>query len=172
MTRYISTSIPVTSTHTRVQTPAIRHVRKESHNRPTCNSPAKPTLLYFTDPEQAAHRNNDRMHMAYFTLNQREHNAHQYLYQDIPEHYTFNKSTKQWQQRKPKALKGVIARIYNILPSDAERFALTLILRHRKEATSFKDIQSLDAVTHDTFKNAARAMSLLEDRRRLPHKMQ
>eukprot|EP00794_Sanderia_malayensis_P020808 gene20808-biopygen15344 len=91
--------------------------------------------VYFTDPEQAAHRNNDSMLMAYFTLNQKEQNAHQYLYQDIPEHYTFNKSTKQWQQRKRKPPKGVIGRIYNVLPSDAERFALRLILLHRKGAT-------------------------------------
>eukprot|EP00794_Sanderia_malayensis_P004026 gene4026-biopygen2502 len=33
--------------------------------------------VYFTDPEQAAHRNNDSMLMAYFTLNQKEQNAHQ-----------------------------------------------------------------------------------------------
>eukprot|EP00794_Sanderia_malayensis_P002160 gene2160-biopygen1934 len=117
----------------------------------------------FTDPEQAAQRNNDSMLMAYFSLNQREQNAHQYLYQDIPEHYTFNKSTKQWQQRKRRAAKCVIGRIYNVLPSDAERFALRLILLHRKGATSFEDIRAVDGVTHNTFKNAARAMALLED---------
>eukprot|EP00794_Sanderia_malayensis_P012473 gene12473-biopygen9941 len=119
--------------------------------------------VYFTDPEQAAHRNNDSMLMAYFTLNHREQNAHQYLYQDIPEHYTFNKSTKQWQQRKRTPPTGVIGRTYNVLPSDAERFALRLILLHRKGATSFEDIRTVDGVTHGTFKNAARAMSLLED---------
>eukprot|EP00794_Sanderia_malayensis_P021398 gene21398-biopygen17176 len=119
--------------------------------------------VYFTDPDQGAHRNNDSMLMAYFTLNQREQNAHQYLYKDIPEHYTFNKSTKQWQQCKRRPPKGVIVRIYNVLPSDAERFALRLILLHRKGATSFEDIRTVDGVTHDTFKNAARAMSLLED---------
>eukprot|EP00794_Sanderia_malayensis_P002293 gene2293-biopygen2036 len=117
----------------------------------------------FTDPEQAAQRNNDSMLMAYFSLNQREQNSHQYLYQDIPEHYTFNKSTKQWQQRKRRAAKCVIGRIYNVLPSDAERFALRLILLHRKGATSFEDIRTVDGVTHNTFKNAARAMALLED---------
>eukprot|EP00794_Sanderia_malayensis_P021395 gene21395-biopygen17171 len=119
--------------------------------------------VYFTDPDLAAHRNNDSMLMAYFTLNQREQNAHQYLYKDIPEHYTFNKSTKQWQQCKRRPPKGVIGRIYNVLPSDAERFALRLILLHRKGATSFEDIRTVDGVTHDTLKNAARAMSLLED---------
>eukprot|EP00794_Sanderia_malayensis_P002203 gene2203-biopygen1972 len=117
----------------------------------------------FTDPEQAAQRNNDSMLMAYFSLNQSEQNAHQYLYQDIPEHYTFNKSTKQWQQCKRRAAKCVIGRIYNVLPSDAERFALRLILLHRKGATSFEDIRTVDGVTHNTFKNAARAMALLED---------
>eukprot|EP00794_Sanderia_malayensis_P002692 gene2692-biopygen2223 len=119
--------------------------------------------IYFTDPDQAAHRNNDSMLMAYFTLNQTEQNAHQYLYQDIPEHYTFNKSTKQWQQRKRRPPKGVIGRIYNVLPSDPERFTLRLILLHRKGATSFEDIRTVDGVTYDTFKNAARAMSLLKN---------
>eukprot|EP00794_Sanderia_malayensis_P004010 gene4010-biopygen2490 len=71
--------------------------------------------IYFTDPDQAAHRNNDSMLMAYFTLNQTGQNAHQ------------------------------------------------LILLHRKGATSFEDIRTVDGVTYDTFKNAARAMSLLEN---------
>eukprot|EP00794_Sanderia_malayensis_P020784 gene20784-biopygen15326 len=63
----------------------------------------------FTDPEQAAQRNTDNMLMAYFSLNQREENA------------------------------------------------------HRKGATSFEDIRTVDGITDNTFKNAARAMSLLED---------
>eukprot|EP00794_Sanderia_malayensis_P016377 gene16377-biopygen12068 len=65
--------------------------------------------LCFTDPEQAAQRNNDSMLIAYFSLNLREDNA------------------------------------------------------HRKGATSFKDIKTVDGITEDTLKNAARAMSLLED---------
>eukprot|EP00794_Sanderia_malayensis_P001403 gene1403-biopygen1153 len=56
--------------------------------------------------------------------------------------------------------------------TDPEQFALRLILLHRKEASSFEDIQTVDRVTHDTFQNAARVMSLLEDnaehRRSLP----
>eukprot|EP00794_Sanderia_malayensis_P012604 gene12604-biopygen10043 len=46
---------------------------------------------------------------------------------------------------------------------DPERFALRIILLHRKGATSFEDIRTVDGITHNTFKNAARAMSLLED---------
>eukprot|EP00794_Sanderia_malayensis_P011663 gene11663-biopygen9333 len=61
--------------------------------------------LSFTDQQQAAQRNNDSMLMAYFSLNQREDNAHRYFYQDIPEHYTYNKSAKQWQQRKRQSAK-------------------------------------------------------------------
>eukprot|EP00794_Sanderia_malayensis_P008543 gene8543-biopygen6839 len=38
-------------------------------------------------------------------IGDREQNAHQYLHQDIPEHYTFNKSSKHWQQRKRRAPK-------------------------------------------------------------------
>eukprot|EP00794_Sanderia_malayensis_P013162 gene13162-biopygen10496 len=48
-------------------------------------------------------------------------------------------------------------------PDQAQRHQTELILLPRKGATSFKDIRTVDGVTHNTFKNAARAMSLLED---------
>eukprot|EP00794_Sanderia_malayensis_P010460 gene10460-biopygen7627 len=42
--------------------------------------------VFFTDPEQAVHRNNDSTLKVYFTLNQREEHAFRYLYQDRTEH--------------------------------------------------------------------------------------
>eukprot|EP00794_Sanderia_malayensis_P001078 gene1078-biopygen302 len=69
----------------------------------------------FTDPQQAAHRNNDSMLTAFFNLNQTDPNAHQ------------------------------------------------LLLLYRTGVTSFEDIRTVDGITHDTFKNAAKAMSLLDN---------
>eukprot|EP00794_Sanderia_malayensis_P017120 gene17120-biopygen14739 len=117
----------------------------------------------FTDPQQAAHRNNDSMLTAYFNLNQTDPNAHQYLYEELPDHYTYNKSTKRWQQRKRHTTRPIIGRIYNVLPSHPERFALRLLLLHRTGVTSFEEMRTVDGITHDTLKNAAKAMSLLDD---------
>ena len=47
-------------------------------------------------------------------------------------------------------------------PSDPQRFAIRLLL-HRKGVTSFEDPRTIDGQLHDTFKDAARAMGLLED---------
>eukprot|EP00794_Sanderia_malayensis_P001043 gene1043-biopygen276 len=82
------------------------------HQQPVC----------FTDPQQAAQINNESMLMAYFSLNQREGNAH---------------------------------RSWTICP---EAHIAT-----QKRATCMQDIRTVDGITYDTFKNAARAMSLLEN---------
>eukprot|EP00794_Sanderia_malayensis_P018497 gene18497-biopygen15585 len=112
-------------------------------------------------PLQPEQRINNVILMAYFNLNQREQNAHQYLYQDIPKPHTYNKSRKQWQQHKRQTAKAVIHKIYNVLPSDPERLALVFILLHIMEATSFEDTRRGDGVTRNTCKNAVRSMSLL-----------
>ena len=44
-----------------------------------------------------------------------------------------------------------------------QRFALRLLLLHRKGVTSFEHLRTIDGQLHDSFKDAARAMGLLED---------
>ena len=44
-----------------------------------------------------------------------------------------------------------------------QRFAIHLLLLHRKGVTSFEDLRTIDGQLHDTFKDAARAMGLLEN---------
>ena len=112
--------------------------------------------------EQALQRNEQTMLTAFFKLNQDDQNAHQYLYHEIPEHYTFNKSAKKWNRRQ-RANAPIIGRIYQAQPSDPQRFALRLLLLHRRGVTSFEDIRPVHGHIHSTFKDAARAMGLLED---------
>ena len=50
---------------------------------------------------------------AFFKLNEEDENAHQYLYHEIPEHYTFDKQAKKWKPRRHHT-KPIIGRIYQV----------------------------------------------------------
>ena len=97
---------------------------------------------------------------AWFDLNLRDPSARRNLYHDIPEHYVYERNGG-W--RKCKKITPVIGRMYQVQPSHPERFALRLLLLHVPGATSFEDLRSVDRVLHPTFKEAAKAMGLLED---------
>ena len=99
---------------------------------------------------------------AFFKLNEDNENAHQYLYHEVPEHYTFDKQAKKWNPRR-RATGPIIGRLYQVQPSDPQRFALRLLLLHRRGVTSFEDLRTVDGLLCDTFRDAARAMGLLED---------
>eukprot|EP00794_Sanderia_malayensis_P002726 gene2726-biopygen2250 len=99
---------------------------------------------------------------AWFTLNQQDPTARDYLYQEIPEHYTYNQKTRTWHKRQ-KRPKPTIGRIYQANPRYEENYALRLLLLNRRGATSFEDIRTINNELHDTFKRAALAMGLLED---------
>ena len=66
----------------------------------------------------------------------------------------------------------IIGRIYQVQPSDPQRFALHLLLLHPTGVTSYEDPRKLDGHLHDTFKDAARAMGLLEDATKHRHCLQ
>ena len=99
--------------------------------------------------------------MAWFKLNASDTNAHQYLYHNIPNHYTFY--NKKWSPRKRDG-KKVIGRMYLCNPSEGERFYLLLLL-HVKGACDYQDLLTFDGTVFNSFKEAAKARSLLEDDR-------
>ena len=99
---------------------------------------------------------------AFFKLNEEDDNAHQYLYHEIPQVYTFDQRAKKWKPRQRRTA-PIIGRIYQVQPSDPQRFALRLLLLHRTGVTSFEDLRTINGQLHDSFKDAARAMGLLED---------
>ena len=99
---------------------------------------------------------------AWFKLNQVDSDAHQYLYTEIPVHYTFDKRTKAWRKRQ-HAAGPTIERLYQVQPTDPERYSLRLLLLYRRGSTSFEDIRTVEGELHDTFKGAASAMGLFQD---------
>ena len=100
--------------------------------------------------------------LAWFKLNQIDNKAHEYLYHNIPNHYTFY--NKKWSPRKRDG-KKVIGRMYLCSPNEGDRFYLRLLLLHVKAACSFQDLLSFEGIVYTTFKEAANARALLEDDR-------
>ena len=78
------------------------------------------------------------MLLDYFELNQRDEEAKQYTYINIPRHYVFKKTktdgitTSRWERRKSRF--NIIGRMYSISPSQSELFHLRILLLHRKGA--------------------------------------
>lgn len=97
--------------------------------------------------------------LAWFELNKKDEEARNYLYTEIPLHYIFPNETKKWQKRKNAT--NVIPRMYQVNPRDGERFYLRLLLLHRRGATSFTDLKTVDNVICETFFDAAKRLNLL-----------
>ena len=56
-----------------------------------------------------------------------------------------------------------IGQLYSIHPKQIELYALQLLLNNVKGPQSYKDIQIVNGVTHDSFKDAAIALGLVND---------
>ncbi|CAF1646682.1 unnamed protein product, partial [Rotaria magnacalcarata] len=78
---------------------------------------------------------------AYFDLNVSDSTAHQYLYQDIPNHYIFK--NKQWVKRSEVSHHGE----KTIGP----------------DATSFENLKKFNGQTYSTYKDVARVRGLIND---------
>ena len=139
------------------------HDRSHIIIRLAIHLPLQHNVYYQSGNEQGAVDRNQRTTLtAFFKLNEEDPNAHQYLYHEIPQHYTFDQRAKKWNPRRRQTA-PIIGRIYQVQPSDPQRFALRLLLLHRTGVTSFEDLRTVQGHIHATFKDAARAMGLLED---------
>jgi hypothetical protein len=98
--------------------------------------------------------------LAYFKLNQTDAAAQALLYQEIPQHFTWNATKKQWSRRK----RGfAIGRMYLAHANSGERFYLRLLLTHVRGATSFEHLRTVDGVVYGSLKEACRVLGLLQD---------
>ena len=102
---------------------------------------------------------------AYFDLNVSDLSAHQYLYQDIPNHYVF-KNIK-WVKHAESSHHGekTIGGIISVFLRDVEQYHLRLILLSVKgvEATSFENLKKFNGQIYFTYKEVARARGLIND---------
>lgn len=96
----------------------------------------------------------------WFILNRVDPSARQYLYVQIPLHYTWKQG--QWCARKKGGPK-VLGRIFNISPRQEELFYLRLLLLHIRGAQSFEELYTHDRIRHSTFKSVCIARGLALD---------
>jgi hypothetical protein len=85
--------------------------------------------------------------------------AHQYTYQEFPQHFVCNKKTKKW---TPRQHGETIGRMHFVHPSAGEHFYLQTLLTIRKGVKNYDDIRTFDDTVHPTYKAACLACGLLE----------
>lgn len=106
--------------------------------------------------QKAEHR--DSTLMAWFKLNQTKHEARNFKYHEIPEHYVFNAKC-QWVIRQ-RGQETTIGRMYPVNMRDTERYFLRLLLLHVTGATSFDALRTFNGQIFPTFYEAALARGL------------
>lgn len=113
------------------------------------------------DLNNVIQENKESMLMAWFSLNQIDPRAHDFCYIEIPEHYTWNSTSRQWRRRVRDI--STIGRLYSVHPTEGERYCLRLLLLNVKGAVSFEALRTVDGVTYLTFAEAALASGLMQD---------
>ena len=105
------------------------------------------------------------MLLEYFALNDRDADARQYVFGEIPCRYVFKKekgsNVFRWEKRK--AHFHVIGRMYSISPTQTELFHLRLLLLTAKGAKSFESLRTVNDKIHDTFVATCVALGLIDD---------
>jgi hypothetical protein len=98
---------------------------------------------------------------AFFQVSAIDPIARGLLYHELPEKYKWDQPSKSWRLRTNR--KKVVARMYNVNPSEGERYYLRILLCHIKGPTSFTDLRTYNGVIYPNYKDAAIARGLLED---------
>nr|CDJ95688.1 Protein of unknown function DUF889 domain containing protein [Haemonchus contortus] len=126
--------------------------------------------------EEAVRRaaDKDTMLTAFFKLNEEhellygeggvpegEKDARTLFYVQVPEFFSFDQQARKWKARLRQNRQ--IGRMYTANPLDVERYSLRILLLNRRGPKSFSDLRTVDGVVHETFKEAAKALGLMND---------
>ena len=112
----------------------------------------------------------------FFALCNTDDFASTLLYVQVPEYYTWNKSSKKWCRRK----RGVaveeefgvyasecIGRVYTVNPKATECYFLRMLLHEVRGPTSFQFLRTVNGIVHPTYREACLALGLVEDDKHL-----
>ena len=99
---------------------------------------------------------------AFFQLNLSCPEARRHLYNEIPNHYVYDKKRALWKQRKQGG-KKIIGRMYSASPRDREKYCLRTLLLHVTGPTSYEDLQTYNGVVYGSFSEACIARGLMDD---------
>ncbi|CAE1313603.1 unnamed protein product [Acanthosepion pharaonis] len=130
-------------------------------------------LRYFSADRamDVAARNKDTTLPAFFKLCRQDEFARTLMYPDVPSYYVWTKKNT-WARRKCRAnvegYPGVkkdatLGRVFTIPPSRQECFYLLLLLHEVSGPTSYNNLQTVNGVLCDTFREACLRLVILED---------
>jgi hypothetical protein len=75
----------------------------------------------------------------YFWINSVNPFVHSFLYREFPEYYRWDRTEKEWLQRKQRTQ---ISKMVYACPAEGERYYLRVLLNHVRGATSFDDLKT------------------------------
>ncbi|RYR19939.1 hypothetical protein Ahy_B03g064909 [Arachis hypogaea] len=102
----------------------------------------------------------DNMFIGWMEVNNKFDAARRLTFAEMPSYFVWDKQGHIW---KPRKQGHVIGRLIHIPQSHREEYYLHMLLNYQKGCQTFADIQSVDGVVHDTYKQACYAIGLLQD---------
>ena len=81
------------------------------------------------------------------------------LYNEVPKHYTWDKSGRMWKRRQRGR---VLVRVYTVHPRQQECFFVRMLLHQVRGPTSFEALRTFEGQLYNTFRDACHARGLLE----------
>nr|XP_017227571.1 PREDICTED: uncharacterized protein LOC108192683 [Daucus carota subsp. sativus] len=97
---------------------------------------------------------------AFFFLNRVDPTAHQYSYDQIPQHFVWNDTLRKWTARKRGQQIGRLSYTHH---SSGEIWYLRMLLTKVRGPTSFEDIRTVNGVLLPSFRDACKEYGLLDD---------
>jgi hypothetical protein len=100
------------------------------------------------------------MLMAFFAANWSYPSAHQYTYQEFPQHFVWHREPKVWH---PQQTAFAIGHLYFVAPMAGEQFYLRMLLTTVKGPTLWYDLCTFDNVLHLSFHTVCLTCGLLQN---------
>ncbi|XP_076062384.1 uncharacterized protein LOC143037724 [Oratosquilla oratoria] len=98
---------------------------------------------------------------AFFKICSRDEFAAGLYYHEMPNFFVYNNNKSIWVERRNKSY--ALERIRAVTSKNVELFYLRLLLTHKRGPKSFTDLRAVDGHVYSTFREAVKAMGLLND---------
>ncbi|XP_076034583.1 uncharacterized protein LOC143021175 [Oratosquilla oratoria] len=98
---------------------------------------------------------------SFFKLCSQNEFAASLFYHEVPNFFFYEKNKGKWTERKTRT--SSLGRIRAVTSKTVELFYMRLLLTHKRGPTFFTDLRTHQGVTHPTFREAVKAMDLLND---------
>ncbi|XP_076069186.1 uncharacterized protein LOC143041230 [Oratosquilla oratoria] len=98
---------------------------------------------------------------AFFKICSRDEFAAGLYYHEMPIFFVYNNNKSIWIERRNKSY--ALGRIRVVTSKNVELFYLRLLLTHKRGPKSFTDLRTVDGHMYSTFREAMKAMGLLND---------